>query len=82
MQGSNGDADIGNRLVDTEPGGQMARTARKHIHYRMENRWSTGTHCMIQGTQMRLSDNPGGWGRKREGDSRRRGHMYTYVDSG
>ena len=81
LQGSNGDADIENRLVDTGPGGQMEKTAQKHIQYRMENRRSTGTRCMIQGTQMRLSDNPEGWGRKREGDSRRRGHTYTYVDS-
>ena len=45
----------------------------------MENRRSTGTRCMIQGTQMRLSDNPEGWGRKREGDSRRRGYMIPML---
>ena len=79
MQGSNGDADIENRLVDTGPGGQMEKTAQKHIQYHMENRRSTGTRCMIQGTQMRLSDNPEGWGRKREGDSRRRGYMIPML---
>ena len=42
---------------------------------------ANGNSLYDSGNPMRLSENPEGWGRKREGDSRGRGHMYTYADS-
>ena len=54
MQGSSGDADTENRLVDTvgEEWGRVEKATLKYIHYRLENRKPVGIGCMMQGAQI------------------------------
>ena len=75
LQGSNGDADRENRLVDTagkEWVGRIERTAWKHIHYHIrDSRWG---FAVWHGELPRWV----GVGREREGGSGGRGHVYTW----
>ena len=83
LQGSSGDADIKNRLVDTVGKvrvGWSGRAALKHTHQHMENRQPLGICSLTQGAQTAALSRttrvgPGG---RREGGPKGRGHMYNY----
>ena len=83
LQGSSGDADIKNRLVDIVGKarvGWSGRAALKHTHQHMENRQPLGICSLTLGAQTAALSRttrvgPGG---RREGGPRGRGHMYNY----
>ena len=82
-QGSDGDVDIENRLVDTVGGGDgwtnWEASMEKYTLSYVTWIKLVGICCVTQGTQPRALWQPRGvgWGGRWEGGRRGRGHMYT-----
>ena len=72
MQGSSGDADIHNRLVDTlgKERGDEWRAALRRTHRHMQNGEPVGIRCVAQSSNSVLCDNLERWDRVENGRER------------
>jgi len=83
LQGSNGNTDIENRLMDMWVGGRRGWDAWKEWHgnlcpiCKIDSQWEFAV--WLRDLKPRLCNNLEGWdGGKKEGGSREKGHMHPY----